>query len=66
MHKIHELIEGLCGVVDNFVAIGWGDTFEEVSKDHDQNLGALLRWCREWWVSLNADKRWKKLPLLGI
>ena len=39
--RMHELIEGLQGVevvADNFVVVGQGDTIEDASRDHDNNL----------------------------
>ena len=44
--RIHELIEGLRDVevvADDFVAIGFGDTIEEVIQDQDRNLARLLQ-----------------------
>jgi len=69
--KMHELIEGLCGVevvADDFVAIGRGSTIEEASKDHDRNLGGLLQRCHERGVKLNADKikfKMTEVPFIG-
>lgn len=39
--KMHELIEGMTGievVADDFIAVGYGETFEEATRDHDKNL----------------------------
>ena len=48
--RMHELIEGLDGievVADNFIAVGYGDTFEEATRDHDKHLLAFLKRCEE-------------------
>ena len=39
--RMHEVIEGLQGVevvADDFVAVGFGDTIKEATRDHDNNL----------------------------
>ena len=69
--KMHELIEGLQGVevvADDFVVVGRGDTTEDASRDHDQNLSALLQRCAERAVKLNAEKirlRLTEVPFIG-
>ena len=45
---MHELIESLHGVevvANDFVAIGFGSTQEEVMSYHDKNLAGLLQRC---------------------
>ena len=57
--KMHELIEGLNGievVADDFIAVGYGDTYEEASQNHDRCLLAFLRRCEERNVRLNPEK----------
>lgn len=57
--KMHELIEGLTGievVADDFIAIGYGETYEEALCDHDRNLLAFLKRCDERNVRLNPEK----------
>ena len=57
--KMHELIEGMKGievVADNFIAVGYGDTFEEAAQDHDKNLLLFLQRCKERNVRLNLEK----------
>ena len=57
--KMHELIEGLTGievVADDFIAVGYGDTFEEAAQDHDKNLLVFLQRCKERKVHLNLEK----------
>ncbi|PFX11501.1 Retrovirus-related Pol polyprotein [Stylophora pistillata] len=57
--KMHELIEGLTGievVADDFIAVGYGETYEEASRDHDRNLLAFLERCDERNVRLNPEK----------
>ena len=44
--KMHELIEGLNGVeviADDFVVVGYGDSLETASKDHDKSLSVFLQ-----------------------
>ena len=56
---MHEMIEGLQGmkvVADDFLVFGHGESLEEANRDHDKNLDALLRWCIEKGVRLNANK----------
>ena len=56
---MHELIEGLMGievVADYFIAIGYGETFEEATKDHDKILLEFLKQCEERNVCLNPEK----------
>ena len=57
--KIHELIEGLQGievVADNFVVVGYGNTFDDANVDHDKRLHPFLQRCEERGVKLNVDK----------
>ena len=57
--RIHELIEGLQGVevvADDFVVVGFGDTGQEATRDHDRNLEAFLHRCATRGVKLNSDK----------
>ncbi|KAL9951232.1 hypothetical protein ACROYT_G043857 [Oculina patagonica] len=57
--KMHELIEGLAGVevvVDDFIAVGYGNTFEEATQDHDKTLVEFLKRCEAKNVRLNPEK----------
>ena len=57
--KMHKLIEGLNGievVADDFIAVGYGDTYEEASQNHNRCLLAFLRRCEERNVRLNPEK----------
>ena len=57
--RMHEFIEGLDGievVADDFIAVGYGDTFEEATRDHDKHLLAFLKRCEERNVRLNDEK----------
>ena len=57
--KMHELIEGLQGVevvADDFVAVGYGDSLEEATPDHDRNLEEFMKRCEERNIRLNAEK----------
>ena len=56
---MHELIEGVTGVevvADDFIAVGYGDMFEEAAQDHDKNLLIFLQRCEERNVCLNREK----------
>ena len=69
--RMHELIEGPQGVevvADDFVVVGRGDTIEDSSRDHDNNLTALLDRCAQRGVKLNAEKvklRMTEVPFIG-
>ena len=69
--KMHELIEGLRGVeviVDDFVVVGYGESWQSAIKDHDRNLLSFLQRCDERGVHLNSDKlqlRMKEVPFIG-
>ena len=57
--KMYELIEGLMSievVADNFIVVGLGETFEEVTKVHDKTLLEFLKRCEERNVRLNPEK----------
>ena len=44
--KMHELIEGLRGVeviADDFVVVGYGESWKSEIKDHDRNLLSFLQ-----------------------
>lgn len=44
--KMHKLIEGMTGVevvADDFIAVGYGETFGEATRDHDKNLLQFLK-----------------------
>ena len=69
--KMHELIEGLRGVeviADDFVVVGYGESWQSAIKDHDRNLLSFLQRCDERGVHLNSDKlqlRRKEVPFIG-
>ena len=57
--RMHEVVEGLVGVeevADDFLVVGYGDTIEQATKNHDENLVAFLRRCDKENLVLNADK----------
>ena len=57
--KMHELIGGLQGVevvACDFVAVGYGDSLEEATPDHDRNLEEFMKRCEERNIRLNAEK----------
>ena len=67
--RMHEIIEGLKGVevvADDFVVVGFGDSIEEATTDHDKNLESFLRRCVERNLKLNDKKlklRLQEVPL---
>ena len=57
--KMHELIEGLPHVevvADDFVVVGYGETQEQATRDHDKNLMVFLQLCLDRGLKLNIDK----------
>ena len=69
--KMHEVTEGLKGVeviADDFVVVGFGDSIEDASKDHDGNLEAFLECCAVKHLKLNDKKlrlRLHEVPFIG-
>ena len=69
--RMYDLIHSLQGVevvADDFVVVGFGDTPEVASRDHDKNLEQFLQRCAERGVKLNSDKvklRSSELPFIG-
>ena len=69
--KMHEAIEGLQGVEmigDDFLVCGFGDTVDEATKDHDQNLTAFIQRWREFNLTLKLQKirlRLSQVPFIG-
>ena len=58
-HRMHEVIEGLEGVkviADDFVVVGFGETSEAASKNHDSHLENFLKRCEERHLRLNDRK----------
>ena len=56
---MHKLIEGLMGievVAVDFIAVEYGETFEEATKDHNKILLEFLKRCEERNVRLNPEK----------
>ncbi|XP_048577104.1 uncharacterized protein K02A2.6-like [Nematostella vectensis] len=68
--KMHEFAEGLTGtevVADDFLVVGYGESYEEATADHDRNLLAFLNRCDQRDIHLNPDKmRLRKSELLFI
>ena len=57
--NMHEFAEGLAGievVADDFLVVGVGDSYEEAAHDHDKNLLAFLKRCKEQDIHLNPEK----------
>ena len=69
--RMHEVIEGLPGievVADDFVAVGFGETLEEATRNHDHHLELFLRRCTERDLKLNNAKvklRMQQVPFIG-
>ena len=69
--KMHELIEGMSNievVADDFVVVGYGQTHEEATHDHDATLEAFLERCQSHGLKLNIDKlefRQTEVPFIG-
>ena len=69
--RMYDLVHGLQGVevvADDFVVVGFGDTPEIASRDHDKNLEQFLQRCAERGVKLNSDKvklRSSEVPFIG-
>ena len=47
---------GIEVVADDFLVVGFGDSYEEAARDHDKNLLAFLKRCEEQDLNLNAEK----------
>ena len=66
-----EVVEGLKGVevvANDIVVVGFGDTQEEATLDHDTNLDAVLKRCMERNLKLNDRKvrlRLTEVPFIG-
>ena len=43
-------------VADDILVFGVGDSLEEPTLDHDQNLASLLEWCHQKPIKLNKHK----------
>ena len=57
--RMNEIIEGLPGtevIADDFLVAGFGDTVEEATKNHDENLRKLLQRARERGLKMNLEK----------
>ena len=56
MHEVTEGLRGVEVVVDDFVVVGFGESVEDATADHDNNLEAFLGHCTVKHLKLN-DKR---------
>lgn len=57
--RLHEVMEGLSGVeviADDILVYGSGDTMEQATEDHDQNLVNVLERARQLGLKLNKQK----------
>lgn len=46
----------MCVIADDILITGEGDTQEEATKNHNENLKCFVVRCREKDIKLNADK----------
>lgn len=56
---MHELVEGMPHVevvADNFVVVGYRETMEQATQDHDMTLMAFLQLCQDRGLKLNTEK----------
>ena len=69
--RVNQALEGLSGVLDiacDILVYGVGNNEQEATADHNRNLEALLRRCRERNIALNRDKlelKRKEIPFMG-
>lgn len=56
MHKFAKGLTGTEVVADDFLVVGFGESYEEATKDHDKNFLAFLSRREEQNVHLNPDK----------
>ena len=57
--RIHKLIEGMPHievVANDFVVVGYGETQEQATQEHDKNLMAFLQLCQDHGLKLNIEK----------
>ena len=57
--RMHEPIEGMPHVevvADDFVVVGYGETMEQATQDHDKTLMAFLQLCQDRGLKLNTEK----------
>ena len=67
MKEIIEDLEGVEVIADDFLIIGYGETDQEASSNHDNNLKAFLKTCRKNNLKLNWEKiKWKKIEVQYI
>jgi len=69
--RVNQALEGLSGVLniaDDILVYGVGNSKQEAVADHNRNLQALLKRCRERNIALNRDKlklRQKEVSFMG-
>ena len=69
--KMNEAIEGLQGIhviADDFLVVGYGDTYMAAVRNHDENLASLLARCQKLNLTLNPEKvklRQTEVPFVG-
>ena len=63
--RLQEILADLKGVVvlrDDILVLGYGDTMEKATEDHDKNLISLLKKARQVNLKLNSKKMKLKKP----
>ena len=67
--KLTQCLEGLKGIyiiADDILITGRGQSLQEANIDHDNNLRALLKRCRDMNITLNRDKFQYKLDSISF
>lgn len=54
--RMHELIEGMPHVEVVAVVVGYGETMEQATQDHDKTPMAFLQLCQDRGLKLNTEK----------
>ncbi len=62
--QVLEGLQGIFNIADDILCVGYGETLEEATKDHDKNLEKLLQRCRD--VNLKLNKKKAKLRLTEV
>ena len=68
MYEVSEGLKGVEVVADDFVVVGFGDSMEDATKDHDRNLEVFLERCAMKDLKLNDKKlrlRLQEVPFIG-
>ena len=68
MHKVTEGLKGVEVIADDFVVVGFGDSIQDATKDHNSNLEAFLEHCTVKHLKLNNKKlrlRLQEVPFIS-